>query len=82
MTNITAMSTEALLFRQTFNRVSTGTPYACKIAWQLGTCIQATVRKTEGMLLTEKTFTLSVANDYEVATKWILAEFDMKGADE
>lgn len=72
------ITTEAMLFQQTFNRVAKDTPFSCPIAWQEDNRIVANIRKQETGSSVEGLYGCAVSGDYEAKAKWIMAEFDNK----
>jgi hypothetical protein len=70
------ITTEAMLFQQTFNRVAKDTPFSCPIAWQEENKIVANIRKQETGSSVEGLYQCDVSSDYEVKARGMIADFD------
>jgi hypothetical protein len=71
------ITTECLLFRETFNRVAKGTPFTCVLAWLHNGRIVANIRKTLADGAIEGLRGCALQADYETRALGILADFDV-----
>ena len=67
------ITSEAMLFRETFNRVAKGTRFDCLTAWQEGSTVWASIREHEADSIITGVQGCTVASDYEAAARRMIA---------